>query len=270
MGTYIYSVRTAAVAVELDGTLVQVYPLSYLTRSASPGHNEKQYWHDECAFNRRLQAKAEATWTNRGVGSLEGILVVLCNKRPKDGDAVLRYAHSLPHCYDSESFGKTLGYIRKVGRKWTVAKAIYQGRVGTDRAGVFYVRESSPIFFSTAEAVAWAKANVRPGEVARLNESASEERKTAFERVAAPDSETINDVGETLLHGPYPCDLLAEQNVARAQAVDVLVSRGWVEIHAESYTGEGEKPYWHGRTYYRLTAHGLAKLAGAAQQSGVV
>lgn len=251
MGVYIYSVRTREIPVNLDGETVTVRPLSYLDKPSWPSDRR----------TRLLVGKAESVFAGTGI-TLQGSLVVLCHKTPVDGDAIVRYRYASPCCYDSESFGEVIGYIRKVGRTWTVAKAIYQGRVGTDREGVFYVRESSPIFFAASEAVAWAKASVKPGEVARLDESDSEGRKTVFERVAAPDSETINDIGNVLLHGPYPCNLLAERDASRAQAADALVSRGWAEIHAEAYTGEGEAPHWHGKTYYRLTLQGLAKLAG--------
>lgn len=262
MGVYIYSVRTGSVSVELNGETVQVHPLCYLTKSASPGARERDWTNTECAYNRRLQAVAEAAWSRRGVGSLVGTIVVLCSdSKPKDGDEIIKYRYAEPHCYDGEAFGETLGYIRKVGRgKWTVAKAIYGVQVGTFKngtfGGTFHIRETSPIFFEATKAVAWAKVTVKPGEIARVHKSDSDGRKTLFERVSEPDSETTHEVAGILLQGSCPCDLWTSEPV-RAQAADALVSQGLVDVHADT----------EGRLSYRLTVYGLTRLAGLELRS---
>jgi hypothetical protein len=228
MGVYIYSVRTKAISSTLNGEPVKVQLIKYLTRSAPPDDNDSNWSASECAYNRRQMAAAEATWERRGVSSLKGTLVS-SGDNFTEGRAVVEYDSDGPCAYDTEPFGKTVGYLRKtkVGRKtvWTIEPATYTVQVGTMKSG-FYIRETSPTFFVASKAVEWAKLNVQPGETAKVSECRVG-NKSAIELVAEPEAEVVKDVAERLLHGPWPVHMLEG---AEKAAADALVASGYAEV----------------------------------------
>ena len=250
MGVYIYSVRTKAINSTLSGESVKVYLIKYLTRSAPPDDRDSDWSASECAYNRRQMAAAEATWERRGVSSLKGTLVS-CGDNFTEGGAVVVYDSDGPCAYDTEPFGKTVGYLRKgkVGRKtvWTIEPATYSVQVGTMKSGCFHIRETSAPFFAASKAVEWAKANVQPGEKAHVNECRVG-NKSAIELVAEPEAEAIKAVAERLLHGPWPVHMLEG---AEKAAADALVASGCADITQDG--GEVTNPW----TCYALNHKGL-------------
>lgn len=231
MGIYIYSVRTSSVQVNGE----TAYALNFLSRSTPPGDRERDWSADECAFNRRLMAKAEATWQKRGVSDLTGTLVYLAGKtdKPSDGDAVIRYGHSDPCCYDTESFGEHLGYLksRKVGRKtvWEIVPTMWTVQISVPGRRV-WLSELSRHYFSATEALAAAQA-VEPGRYSLINVSRTGGGKSALERVAEPTEEQVRKVKTVLLSGPWPVSMWAES--ALRSAAENLVLEGQIELYRE-------------------------------------
>lgn len=157
MGVYIYSVRTREIAATLNGEAVVLHPLSYLCK-VSWFSNE----------NAKHIAKAEAVWGTHN-SELKGMLVVLCDKTPKDGDQVIRYRYDSPCPYDTDSFGEVVGYMRKVGRKWTVVSTVYRVSVVTKCDGFCYhTRMSSPVMFDNDAVATWGMTHAGPNETVQV------------------------------------------------------------------------------------------------------
>lgn len=232
MGIYIYSVRTTQAQLSTGEV---AYALNYLSRSTPPSDNERDWMADECAYNRRLMAAAESTWERRGVEDLSGTLVYLPGKadKPQDGDTVIRYAHKLPHCYDCDSFGEHVGFLksRKVGRKtvwdivptvWTVHRSVPGRRV--------WNADLTTTHFSAADALAAAKA-VEPGCYASITANRTQGGKSALERVAEPTEEEARKVKTILLSGPWPVRMWAESELR--PAAENLLLEGTIELYRE-------------------------------------
>jgi hypothetical protein len=157
MGVYIYSVRTREIRANLNGEPVVVHPLSYL---------DKPYFPFTGSTYMRI-GRAEAAWQSRP--ALKGTLVVLCDKTPKDGDEVVRYRYNSACCYDTESFGEPVGYMRKQGRKWTIVSTVYHASIVTKyEGGCMHIRKSSPALFDSDAVAAWAAQNAQECETVQV------------------------------------------------------------------------------------------------------
>jgi hypothetical protein len=263
MGSYIYSVRTKSIETPL-GT---VYALAYLTKPS---------WDFGRVDGRssRLVAAAESVWERRGEKPGLVHLTYDDKNKPCDGDPVFEWDGRATD-WDEPSFKgakSRLGFLRsrKVGRKtvWTVEPVKYDVSVGTMRVrygccNMLFVRENS-MLFSLAEAVAWAKANLQPGEESRiLTHRATDTGKSAMERVAAPSEEAVDKVVGRLTTGPWPAHMLTADEEA---AANELVAEGKALLSAEKYEGDSEEPpYWHGRINYKATVRMLSLKASTSK-----
>lgn len=250
MGAYVYSVRTKHVNTTIAGERVQVYALAYLVKP----------WGLTCSLTSRLVGAAEATWDRRERKGLERPRFVYLtnddNGKPEDGAPVYEW-DGRSSCYDEPNFAgrkSTMGYLRKVSRKWTVEPAIYSAQVGTlkigSRGACFHIRLTSPQFFEASKAVAWAKANVQLGEKAEVSECRAG-NKSALERVAEPAAEVVKAVAQRLLDGPVSCTRFT---ASEREAVDALLGSGCARlVRGTEQTG--------GEYNYDLTSKGVREAA---------
>jgi len=237
MGVYIYSVRTKSANVEVEGQAQTVYALNYLTRSSMD-------WDGECRHNKMLMGRAESTWARRGVEDMTGTLVYLAgdDDKPREGNLVIRYNSSEPCCYDTESFGESLGFLRKgrKGRKvvWTVVPAVWTVKFTKPGKANHYV--SSKMFFSAGEAVNYAR-TVPAGCFAKVE--VNRVATTRHDRIAAPDTEdpNVTKIETILLSGPWPTSMWDRAGLG--STADYLVSEGRVCFYRDTEEAGAELNY---------------------------
>lgn len=257
MGVYIYSVRTKSVTAEIEGRVETIHALSYLGRSCTG-------W--DGAEPRGLQLaieKAHTTWANRETPKF---VALADDAKFEDGQPVYEW-DGRPCDYDTPKFNgvkRLVGFLRKgkKGRKtvWTVELTRFNVQVGVWVEGPCFRIRARASYFTVADVIEFAKANLKPGEVVRSEPCEAGPNRAGLLR--KPSEESIHDAASVLLHGPWPVELWEREAPARAAAANYLMAHGLVEVYAENYKGEDEKPYWHGRLNYRLTDRGLQKLLG--------
>lgn len=240
MGVYIFSVRTKNVKAVVEGATHTIHALNFLARSG-PDYDG---WEPESRHNRRLIGAAEATWDRRGVEDMTGTLVYCAgdDDKPRAGDRVVRYAHKTPCCYDCDSFGETVGYLKESrnGRRvaWTVVPAVWT--VSFSKPGKANHWVSSETFFSAGEAVSYAR-TVPVGCFAKVEVSRA--AKTRHDRIAAPetDSPNVAKIEKVLLSGPWPTSMW--ERAGLGPDADYLVSEGRLCFYRDTEEAGSELNY---------------------------
>lgn len=260
MGVYIFSVRTKNVTAVVEGETSAIFALNFLGRSG-PDYDG---WEPESRHNRRLIGAAESTWDRRGVADMTDTLVYCAgdDDKPRDGDRVVRYAHKTPCCYDTESFGETVGYLRKTrkGRKvvWTVVPAIWVVSFSKPGASRHWV--SSKTVFSAGAAVSLAR-TVEPNCTAKAE--VSRVAKTVYDRLAVPDEAEVAKVKTILLSGPWPTSMW--ERAGLGPTADLLVAEG--ELHFYRDTEEAGSALNYKLAGYTNLVAAAAKSLGAPSEA---
>lgn len=175
MGVYTYSVR--AKSIEVEGR--KVHSLEYLIKPS--------FWGDD-KITRMLCAKAEAYWARREAPKF----VALANKgKFYEFSSVMEWDGAAVNddTPDFASCKARIGYLKKVGRKWTLASEFFHVSIGQMSSGVngsyecFYVRMSKD-FWSLEEAEAFVKDNQRDYETNTTHWSFIENGKSVTHKVA--------------------------------------------------------------------------------------
>jgi len=158
MGIYIYSVRTKNVKVEIEGETVAVHALQYLDRLERFGD----------AKNERLIGNAKRTWANRE--DKPRFVFMADDGKPVDGAEVFEWdGRAVTYDDDFEGRVRSVGFLRKVGRQWTLAPIYFEIDFGRMRPSSFgpgecyHIRKTKSAF-SADEAKAIAFAECDAGE----------------------------------------------------------------------------------------------------------
>jgi len=124
MGVYIYAVRQRSInATWSYGVPVKVHLLTYLARA--PMH------YMDMGCNDGKIAQINRQWADQGVSDLKGTLVIE-GTHAIGGASVIEYRYKNPCVADTdESFGKKVGHLHKMGRKWVIVPV--QEQVGWGR-----------------------------------------------------------------------------------------------------------------------------------------
>jgi hypothetical protein len=210
MGVYTYSIRTRSLNSAEFGKVFACNYLGKRSYSWYPGANR---------ILDMQTAKCEATWDRRNE-TPQYVYMAGDDDRPRDGDRVIKWAHGdRVVMSDTESFGETLGFLRKVGRKWTIVPSTWNTRFNGSSQG---------LFFSVSEAMECA-ASVGEGQVATIEQNSK--GKSSLDCVSEPTPEEVKKVQTLLSAGSWPC---AMWKGSLRSIADYLVSCGRVRLTNEN------------------------------------
>lgn len=108
MGVYVYTLRATKGNVSIDGVKNEANLLAY---------SFKPCWGDEQpALFARLLTRAETYWAKRDTPD-----VFVIGDKFEDGCPVRKgWPNGMSSCYDSDWHGEHVGFLKKIGRSWTV------------------------------------------------------------------------------------------------------------------------------------------------------
>jgi len=133
-----------------------------------------------------LAGKAESYWVGKEKPTL---VALITNDKFEEFQTVLAW-DGRAICDDTPSFEGakgTLGFLKRAGKGWTLAKDDYNVTIGTMQpsnfGGVLHVRTTGQ-FFTVEEAVAFVNGNKLEGETVKLMHSSVQDGKCKTSQVA--------------------------------------------------------------------------------------
>jgi len=108
MGVYVYTMRAKSTDIEIDGSKVKANLLSYAF---------KPYWcGEQSASFSRILTRAENFWAEHETPD-----VYVIGDKFENGAYVRKgWPKYKASCYDTNWPGEHIGYLKRVGRKWTI------------------------------------------------------------------------------------------------------------------------------------------------------
>jgi len=108
MGVYVYTMRAKKGNVEIDGTKVEANVLAYAF---------KPYWnYDQPPLFKQILTRAENYWEARKTPNF----FVIGDKFENGCEVRKNWPDGKAACYDAEWPGEHVGFLKKIGRSWTV------------------------------------------------------------------------------------------------------------------------------------------------------
>ena len=172
MGNYLYSVR--AKNIQVDG--LTVHALAFLT---------KPYYDYVGRMDRAsamLAGKAESYWADK---EKPHHVALITGSTFEEFQSVMLW-DGRATCDDTPSFEGakgTLGFLKRSGKGWTLAKDAYDVTIGAMRNGILYIRTTGQ-FFTVEEAVAFVNNNRQEGEKVQVMHSGIQDGKCKTSLVA--------------------------------------------------------------------------------------
>jgi len=108
MGVYVYTMRATKRNVEIDGTVVEANLLAYAFKP--------RWGYEQPALFNQILTRAENFWSGRKTPDV----FVLGDKFEEGCEVRKGWPKQMSSCYDDKWPGEHVGYLKKVGRTWTI------------------------------------------------------------------------------------------------------------------------------------------------------
>jgi hypothetical protein len=175
MGIYLYSVR--AKSIQVEGRTV--HALAYLTKPSYGGWRRSGM----DRHSAMLAGKAESYWA----GKAKPEYVALTTNDNFEEFQTVRAWDGRATDEDTPSFAGSkgvVGFLKKVGKSWTMVTEVYSVTIGTMKGDCLHVRTSGRFFFSAEAAMTYMAETRQEGEVAEILRSVVQDGKVQTMRLA--------------------------------------------------------------------------------------